>query len=238
MGLISKLASLIRSAPSPRASSRDVGACPTCPETLADADPAFSAAVTALGAKLARADGRSDPIEYKVFTDIFAPEPADEPAVRRLYGLARQTTLGFEAYAKRLADRYRACPNLLERVLDGLFHVARADGAMTAAEMSYLERVSDLFGLSPLSFRRMTAEHLGLSADDPYAVLGVAPDAPESVVRNAWKTALKESHPDRAAGRGLSRDLIEAAGEKAQALNAAFDAVMRERRALGPMAAA
>ena len=68
--------------------------------------------------------------------------------MRRLYNLARQTTRGFESYARRLSKRYRHCPQLLEDVLDGLFFVATSDGVMTAGELSYLERVSALFGLS------------------------------------------------------------------------------------------
>ena len=229
MAFLSKLASLLRPASDVIGGAR---ACDTCPEGLPDEDPAFAAAVTALGAKLAKADGFDDPVEYAAFTEAFAPRPESEPAVRRFYGLARGTTAGFEAYARRLADRYRACPNLLERVLQGLFHVAQADGAVTAKEEAYLQRVSDLFGVSPLRFRRIRADHLGLPKGDPYAVLGVAPDVPDEDVRQAWKRALKEAHPDRATGRGLSEELVAAAERTTQALNAAFDAVMLERRTL------
>ncbi len=223
MGILSAIASAL--APS----SHRTG-CATCPDLLPDADPEFSAAVTALGAKLAGADGRDNAREYQAFTEVFAPEPEAERSVRRFYDLARGTTLGFESYARRIGDRYRACPNLLERVVDGLFHVAEADGAVTWRELDFLERVSDLFGLSPLSFRRIKGEHLGVPADDPYAVLGVAADAPDETVRAAWRSAIVDAHPDRAAARGLSGDLLAAAVEQASALNAAFDAVMRERR--------
>ena len=51
------------------------------------------------------------------------------------------------------------------------------DGAVTAEELTYLERVSELFGFSPLVFRRLKATHLGYDNDDPYVVLGVRHDA-------------------------------------------------------------
>lgn len=225
MTVLGKIASLLRRTP-------PAVPCAACPEGLPDEDPAFAAAVTALGAKLARADGQPADEEYAAFTEAFQPDPRSEPAVRRFYGLAGGATAGFEAYARRLADRYRACPNLLERVLQGLFHVAGADGVVTPREEAYLKRVSELFGFSPLRFRRIRADHLGLPNGDPYAVLGVEPDASDDVVRSAWKHALKEAHPDRALGSGLSEELIAAAADAAQRLNAAFDAVMRERRAL------
>jgi DnaJ like chaperone protein len=151
--------------------------------------------------------------------------------VRRLFALAGGTTLGFEAYARQIGKRYGRCPDILERIVDGLFHVAKSDGTVSRDELAYLERVAELMGLPPLSFRRLRADHLGAPANDPYRVLDVAPDASDEAVRAAWKAALREHHPDKAAGRGLAADLIEAAQQRTSAINAAFDAVMRERQA-------
>jgi DnaJ like chaperone protein len=210
----------------------DLADCPDCPAGLPGEDPAFSTAVTALGAKLAKVDGRADAGEYAAFAGVFQPDAGSEADVRRLYDLARQTTLGFESYAKRLARRYSGCPQLLEDVLDGLFHIAASDGAITFDELDYLEQVSDLLGLSPLTFRRLKATHLGLGSDDPYAVLNIAPDASDEAVHTAWRAALSEAHPDRVLARGLPAEYVEVAQAKAAAINAAFDTVTRERRAL------
>ena len=216
----------------------DEADCPICPPGLPGEDPAFTTAVTALGAKLAKADGDAHASEYDAFAEVFQPEPASQGNVRRLYHLARQTTRGFESYARRLAKRYRHCPQLLEDVLDGLFFVATSDGVVTADELAYLQRVSELFGQSPLTFRRLKATHLGHEGDDPYAVLGVAHDAGDAEVRAAWKAQLSEAHPDRARARGLPTEFIEVAEAKAAAINAAVDEVMRERRALALAGAA
>jgi DnaJ like chaperone protein len=210
----------------------DIADCPDCPAGLPGEDPAFSTAVTALGAKLAKADGRADSGEFAAFAEVFQPDLESQADVRRLYDLARQTTHGFESYARRLAKRYRSCPQLLEDVLDGLFHIAAADGVITFDELDYLEQVSGLFGLSPLAFRRIKATHLGLAADDPYAVLNVPADASDDVVHSAWRSALSDAHPDRVLARGLPPEYVEVAQTKAAAINAAYDAVNRERRAL------
>jgi DnaJ like chaperone protein len=210
----------------------DLAECPDCPAGLPGEDPAFSTAVTALGAKLAKADGRADAGEYAAFAEVFQPDAGSEADVRRLYDLARQTTLGFESYARRLARRYHGCPQLLEDVLDGLFHIAASDGAITFDELDYLEQVSIFLGLSPLTFRRVKATHLGLAADDPYAVLSIAPDASDEAVHAAWRSALSDAHPDRVLARGLPAEYVEVAQAKAAAINAAFDAVTRDRRAM------
>jgi DnaJ like chaperone protein len=216
----------------------DEAECSECPPGLPGADPAFSTAVTALGAKLAKADGEANSLEYAAFSEVFQPEPASEGNVRRLYQLARQTTRGFESYARRLEKRYRHCPQILEDVLDGLFFVATSDGAVTADELAYLERVSELFKQSPLLFRRVKATHLGPEAGDPYVVLGVAHDASDAVVRAAWKAQLSEAHPDRARARGLPDEFIQVAEAKAAAINTAHDAIMRERRTVTLLGAA
>lgn len=210
----------------------DEAECDVCPPGLPGEDPAFSTAVTALGAKLAKADGDAQAGEWLAFSEVFRSDAASEGNVRRLYQLARQTTRGFESYARRLQKRYRACPQLLEDVLDGLFYVAISDGVVTADELAYLQRVSELFGQSPLVFRRLKATYLGPEAGDPYVVLGVRHDASDAELRAAWKAMLSEAHPDRARGRGLPAEFIEVAEAKAAAINAAFDAAMRERRAL------
>src|SRR5688500_14351282 len=96
-----------------RAARRVDGAdCPDCPPGLPGEDPAFTTAVTALGAKLARADGRVHELEYDGFLEVFTPDEGSERNIQRLFDLARQTTRGYESYARRLAKRYRNCPQL------------------------------------------------------------------------------------------------------------------------------
>lgn len=214
------------------ARSVDDADCAECPPGLPGEDPAFSTAVTALGAKLAKADGRASAEEYATFAEVFQPDAASERDVRRLYDLARQTTRGFESYARRLERRYSGCPQLLEDVLDGLFHIARADGTLSDDELNYLRQVADMFKMSPLTFRRLRAMHLGPAADDPYVVLRIAHDASDLAVREAWREALSENHPDRVIARGLPAEYVEVANAKAAAINAAYDLIIRERRGL------
>lgn len=214
----------------------DAAECAQCPPGLPGEDPAFSTAVTALGAKLAKADGRADASEYETFAEVFQPGPGSERNVQRLYDLASQTTRGYESYAKRLAKRYATCPQLLEDVLDGLFHIAVADGAVTTPELDYLESVAGLMGLAPLTYRRIKATHLGAASDDPYVILGVAHDASDDQLRAARKGLLEEFHPDRVRSRGLPEEYIEVFGAKAASVNRAFDEAMGERREMSGQA--
>jgi DnaJ like chaperone protein len=215
----------------------DDAACAECPPGLPGQDPAFSTAVTALGAKLAKADGHSDHHEFAAFSEVFSATPEAERNVRQLYELAGQTTHGFESYAKRLAKRYRRCPQLLEDVLEGLFHIAASDGAVTDHELQYLEQVARLFALPAGAFHRLKATHLGSGSDDPYVVLGVDPGVSDEAVHQAWRRAMSDAHPDRVLARGLPAEFVEVAHAKSAAINAAYAAINEARKSWAPVGA-
>jgi DnaJ like chaperone protein len=185
-------------------------------------DVGFTAAVIGLAAKMAKADGAATEAERRAAAQVFRPPPGEETAFRRAFSLAKQTVLGFDSYAKQIGRKYRARPCLLEDVLDGLFHIAAADGPVSAAELDYLEQVAAHFGFSDLEFRRIKATNLGPDADDPYAILGLLPGASMEEVRHAWRRAAAENHPDRMMQRGAPPEFVDIARDKTAAINAAY----------------
>src|SRR6185295_3403554 len=185
-------------------------------------DVGFTAAVIGLAAKMARADGEATESELRAAAQVFRPPPGEEVAFRRAFSLAKQTVLGFDSYAKQIGRKYRARPCLLEDVLDGLFHIASADGFPGDAELIYLENVATHFGFSELEFRRIKATNLGPDAGDPYAILGLLPGASMDEVRHAWRRAAAENHPDRMTQRGAPPEFVAIAREKTAAINAAY----------------
>lgn len=192
-------------------------------------DVGFTAAVIGLAAKMAKVDGHTSERELAAAAQVFRPPPGEEAAFRRAFTIAQQTVLGFDAYAKQIGRKYRARPCLLEDVLDGLFHIARADGVVAEAELVYLAAVAEHFGFSALEFRRIKATNLGPDAGDPYAVLGLLPGASTEEVRQAWRRLVAENHPDRMLQRGAPPEFVAIAGEKTAALNAAYARIRAEQ---------
>jgi DnaJ like chaperone protein len=207
----------------------DPAECSECPKARPGSDPAFATAVTALGAKLAMADGLADDQEQSAFLRVFQPDEAGRRDVLRLYDLARQTSLGFESYAKRLAKRYAQCPKILEDVLEGLFHIAVADGRLSHAEESYLETVSKLFGIKKATYRSIRSGYVEPDADDPYIILGLTPSASDEEVRSARRAQLSDFHPDRIRARGLPADFEALYTQKTARINLAYDQIVQER---------
>lgn len=228
MSIWSQLSSLSRRAfEDDAAPGTDVGATQCGPDAN---DLEFTAAVVGLGAKLAKADGLVTIDEVAAFSRVFRSTPGDEPAMRRVFDIARQTVLGYESYARRIGKRYRDRPCLLEGVLDGLFQIAGSDGAITGDELAYLKSVSDLFEFSEDTFRRIKASHLGQDSDDPYAVLGVRNDAPFEEIRAAYRRLMLENHPDMVAGaKSAPREYEPVAHEKSAAITTAYAQIRADR---------
>jgi len=187
------------------------------------------AALVALGAKMAKADGSVRAEDVAAFKQVFKTDPETEDSVGRFFDLARQTTLGYERYARIIAKRFRAQPAALEDVMDGLFHIALADGIVTDAEMAFLRRVSEVFGFSSREFDRIKAAHLGRDAEDPYLILGVDETISDQDLKRAYRRQASANHPDKLIARGLPRELLGLANHKMAIINRAYAQITAQR---------
>ena len=193
-------------------------------------DAAFTLALIALSAKMAMADGAVTASEVRAFNAIVEISKGQEPQVERLFNLAKQDVAGYEAYARKVARFFVKTPETLEHVLDGLFFIATADGMVHEAELDYLRDVSSIFGFDEARFEQIAAQHVMLEEGvDPYAVLGLSPDAPPEEVRRVYRSLVAEHHPDRLIAKGVPEDLIDVATARMASINLAYQAITRPR---------
>lgn len=188
-----------------------------------------TAALIALGAKMAKSDGLVTADEVEAFKRVFQASTENDRDIGRFFDLARQTTLGFERYAQIIARKYRAQPAALEDVMDGLFHIAGADGVITEDELEFLERTSNIFGFSDREFARIKIAHIGRASDDPYLILGVDEDISDKDLKTAYRRMAAANHPDRLVARGLPKELIGLANHKMAMVNKAYDEIKKLR---------
>lgn len=193
---------------------------------------AFSVAIIALSAKMAKADGIVTQDEVRAFQQIFSVPREEVRNVARLYDLAKQDVAGFEAYARQMAGLCGGgepgCP-MLEDILDGLFHIAKADGAVHEREDAFLLRVAEIFGISETRYQQIRVRHVAAKAD-PYLVLGLVPDVPFEDVRRRYRQLVSENHPDRLIARGVPEEFLIIANDRVAALNTAYEQIEKLRQ--------
>lgn len=187
----------------------------------------FAIAVIALGAKMAKADGRVTRDEVSAFRRVFIIPPSEEKNAARLFNLARQDVAGFEVYAQRIARMFANRREVLCDLIEGLFHIAMADGDYHPAEDQFLARVAEIFGIENSRFRALRARFVADAERDPYEVLGIPFDADFDVARDAYRTAVREAHPDQMIARGVPEEAIAVAKARMIAINQAWEDIQK-----------
>ncbi len=186
-------------------------------------EASFSIALIALSAKMAKADGRVSDDEVGAFRRFFTFPDSEADKVSMIYRLAQQDVAGFDHYLNQVARIFEDSPEALEDVLDCLFYIAGADGVEHPREKALLESAAKAFKTSAAAYRRLRAVHLGLDADDPYAVLGVEPGISGEELRAVYRALVREHHPDALLARGVPAALVRIGEARMAAINAAYE---------------
>lgn len=211
MAFLTKVARLGREAPPPERSL------------------AFTIGMIALGAKMAKADGVVTIDEVDAFKEVFHVPAEEVQNVVRVFNLAKRDVAGFDAYARQVERLFGAGAQILEDVLDGLFHIAKADGRLNDRELEYLRNVAEIFGFGERDFGRIKARHMQLPKDDPYMILGIEPGVSDKDLKRHYRRLVQANHPDRHIAAGMPAELIEIATKRLAAINEAYRAIARAR---------
>jgi DnaJ like chaperone protein len=189
----------------------------------------FTIAVIALGAKMAKADGNVTRNEVRAFREIFHIPKGQEGNAAKVFNMARQDVAGFDLYAKKIFKMLKNKPSVLYDLLEGLFHVALADGSYQTEEDEFLQAVAEIFKISDRDFSILRARFAPDQMPDPYTILGVKADATMPEIYKIWKKQVFETHPDRMQARGIPIEAIKLAEKRLLQINDAWDQISREQ---------
>ncbi len=190
----------------------------------------FTIGMIALGAKMAKADGVVTEAEFTAFKEVFQVPEKEMPAVMRIFDLAKQDIAGFETYAEQVGKLLQGKADTLENVLDGLFHIATSDGAVHEDELTFLERVSEIFGFNKLDFARIRSHHVHVDTD-PYEILGLPHEADIDAIKAKHRALVRELHPDKLIAAGVPPELIQLSTDRLARINEAYDRITKVKHA-------
>jgi len=189
---------------------------------------AFTIAIIALSAKMAKSDGLVTRDEVEAFRRVCQFPESDEANVRHVFDLAKQDTAGYEHYARQVGKLLANDAELRRDVLEGLFVIAAADGLLHEKEDRYLARVARLMGVTDSELAWVRS--LFVTADaDPYTTLGLTPAATAAEIKARYRELVVEHHPDRLIGRGVPAEFVTIAERTLAAINVAYETLAREK---------
>jgi len=189
----------------------------------------FSVAMIALSAKMAKADGVVTDDEVRAFQQIFEIPEEEFNNVARLYNLAKQDVAGFHSYAERVKGLFPGDAQILTDVLDGLFHIAKADGLYHEHEMAFMDDVAEIFEIDGRGYARIRARHMEPEDGDPYVFLEADPKWDVATLKSHYRRLVAEYHPDRMIARGVPEEFVAISNERLAGINKAWEQVKLER---------
>jgi DnaJ like chaperone protein len=192
---------------------------------------AFTIGMIALGAKMAKADGMVTAREVQAFKQVFHVPEKDIAAVARVFNLAKQDVAGYDSYPRQIARLFHARAAILEDVLDGLFHIAKADDAIHPAEIHFLESVARIFGFGADDFLGIQARPMATACEGGCAVLGLRPGASIEDIKQRYRKLVRDNHPDKHIAAGVPPEMIELATKRLQKINEAYAQILKDRAA-------
>ncbi len=186
---------------------------------------AFAIAVIALGAKMAKADGQVTRDEVTAFREVFQIARGDEEGAAKVFNMARTDVAGFQEYARKIKGMFAEDNTTLCDLMEGLFHIAMADGFYHPNENEFLEEVSRIFGQTDAQFMALRARFVPEAPADPFTVLGVSREMSLPEIRKVWRKLVRETHPDAMMARGVPEEAVRLAEKKMIDINRAWDEI-------------
>ena len=194
-------------------------------QSFAPPQQVFAIALIILTAKLAKADGKVSKEELIAIKNKLKIPDHEIDQVGKIFNKAKEDSLGYEPYARQIAQIYRNNPAVLDEVINILFYIAEADGKVSNSEIAMIRSIAKIFSLSENQFEGIKESRKSSDKLNPYIVLGCSSNDDFAIIRKKYLQLSKEHHPDVLMNKGVPQEVIEESKKKMRAINSAFDQI-------------
>ena len=185
----------------------------------------FVISLVILTAKLAKADGQVSKEELIAIKEKLKIPDHEIDQVGKIFNKAKEDSLGYEPYAKQIAQIYQNKPAVLDEVINILFYIAESDGKVSNSELAMIKNIAQIFNLTDIQFEGIKESRKGSDKLNPYIVLGCTSNDDFATIRKRYLQLSKEHHPDALISKGVPKEVIEESKKKMRAINSAFDKI-------------
>ena len=194
-------------------------------QSFAQSQQIFVISLVILTAKLAKADGQVSKEELIAIKEKLKVPDHEIDQVGKIFNKAKEDSLGYEPYAKQIAQIYQNNPAVLDEVINILFYIAEADGKVSNSELAMIKNIAQIFNLTDIQFEGIKESRKGSDKLNPYIVLGCTSNDDFATIRKRYLQLSKEHHPDALISKGVPKEVIEESKKKMRAINSAFDKI-------------
>ncbi|HEY6131490.1 MAG TPA: co-chaperone DjlA [Halioglobus sp.] len=220
------------------------------PENIERIKNSFFETTFLLAGYLAKVDGRISKSEIELTEQFIAQLGLNAEQRQRAIDLFRRGSATDFAMEPTVATFLQTCGpqrQLQHTLLLFLISLAHADQGMEPAEHAALVRIANAMGMYAVQLeqllrmaraqeqfhrQRNDTVQRGTSLEDAYAALGVDSAVSDKELKRAYRRLMSENHPDKLIAKGVPAEMIKLATERAQEIQAAYEAVKKARPAM------
>lgn len=208
----------------------------------------FNAIYVCLG-RVAKCDGTvcEDEIQWaKTVMERMGLSPEKRIEAAALFERGKAWDYDLFPDLKRLKDACGRRSTLTSIFVEMLVQCALVDGQLNPREWAALQNIAGTLNVSKESLERMvraadafqhysarkeqTQESTRDTLQDAYAILGVKESASVADIKRAYRRQMSKHHPDKLAAKGLPDEMMSIATEKTQAIQSAYEEILRMKK--------